>query len=113
MRETAWGRGFGITLICCMAYSTAGFAAQRCGDVAGDTDAVAAFQAGLMRSCDCVATADRLTFRRCAFQGAILAIRAGTLPRRCLHAVLACTRGTVIGKPGAVVCCRTDSRGHT
>jgi len=111
MRKTAWGLGVWVLLACCSGFASA--TVLRCGDVAGDAEAVAAFQDGLTRSCDCFSTADRLTYRRCALQAANAAMRSGTLARRCLHKVLGCTRATVIGKPGAVVCCRTDSRGHT
>jgi len=113
MRGRFWGCGTWILLACALGFANAAFALTKCGDDPGDAPAVAAFRAALTQTCDCTATSSQPAYRRCALKSASAAMKSNSLPRRCLRQVLGCARTTVIGKPGAVVCCRTDSMGHT
>lgn len=87
--------------------------ALRCGDDPADAAAVAAAREALKASCNCSAVDSRARYLKCVNANLKAATQAGQLPLRCRSQVTRCARGSVIGRPGAVVCCRTDSHGRT
>jgi len=91
-----------------------GDAQARCGDLPGDTAAVAAARADIQTTCGCPTTVgSRPQYLSCARGIVDARLAAGTLPRTCRSNVLRCVNKSSCGKPGAVSCCRTNKRGKT
>jgi hypothetical protein len=85
-----------------------------CGDDPQDAGQVAAVRAAIASQCNCSAAADtHRQYVKCAHTLARAAQQANALRQACLLSVTRCARQSTVGKPGAVVCCTTDSRGVT
>lgn len=89
-------------------------AQARCGDSAGDFEAVAAVRAEVASTCDCDGAETRRDYVRCAREVVKAAVEVGSLPRQCTSTAMRCARKSTCGrKPGFVPCCRTNRRGVT
>lgn len=91
---------------------TAAFA--KCGDMAGDFEAVDAVRADVKAACDCASATTHAAHVRCA-QGVVMgAVSEGRLPRQCSGLTMRCARKSTCGRPaGFVPCCRTNRFGVT
>lgn len=95
-------------------FALAATAVAKCGDAAGDMDAVASTRGDVNSTCDCATAASHGDHVRCARGVIESALMAGTLPPQCASTVLRCARKSTCGrKPGFVPCCRTGRNGAT
>ena len=90
-----------------------GMAYARCGDGAGDAQAIADARAQVGMDCDCAGAASHGSYVRCARGVATVRITQGLLPRACKGVVARCAARSTCGKPGFVTCCRTKANGQT
>jgi phosphatidylinositol-3-phosphatase len=83
-------------------------------DVAGaDAAAVTATRSAVTAACSCTAAASHREYSRCAAHLVRLRVDAGELSRACAPVVQRCVARSVCGRPDAMTCCRTNSRGLT
>ncbi|MBI3785850.1 MAG: hypothetical protein HY270_20855 [Deltaproteobacteria bacterium] len=87
--------------------------ALRCGGDPGDAAKVAAVRGGLKTTCNCGAVDTHGHYLKCVAATLKAVLKAGQLPKRCRSQVARCASRSVFGKPGGVVCCRTNSSGLT
>ena len=85
----------------------------KCGDGAGDAQAVADARAQVAMDCDCAGAATHGSHVRCSRSVATIRVTQGMLPRACKGAVARCAARSTCGKPGFVTCCRTKPNGKT
>jgi hypothetical protein len=90
-----------------------GNAFGRCGESAGDEDAIAAARAQVERDCPCVSFTHHGAYVSCAAAVATQRTRDGLLPRDCKDRVKRCAERSTCGRAGFVTCCRTDAAGTT
>src|SRR5579862_2475950 len=90
---------------------TARAAFARCGALPGDSMAVADIRARAEMQCDCSTAFSHSVYVRCVRAVATTAVERGELTPSCRSAVVKCANKSTCGRPGAVVCRRTTSRG--
>lgn len=102
-----------LALTALLALPIASTAGAACGDQPGDAGAVAMARALAATRCDCATAPSHGQHVRCVGAVAREALRARTLPERCVAQVVRCAARSTCGRPGAVTCCRTDAAGAT
>jgi hypothetical protein len=79
----------------------------------GDPTAVATIRGQIAEQCSCSEAATHAAYVSCAQTIVRNAVADKTLPQGCSANVLRCVRTSTCGRPGAVTCCTTTSRGVT
>lgn len=87
--------------------------AAKCEPAGADATPIADARAAIDATCDCTGSPTHGTYVKCA-SGVILGrIVALQLNPACKGTVQRCAAKSTCGKPGAVVCCKTNSKGVT
>ncbi len=102
-----------LLLAAASVFLTAASVQARCGDLPSDLDDIAVVREKLVRSCPCKLAESRADYSHCVVGVVDQAIRLGDLRPECKSTVRRCTSKSTCGRPGAVTCCRTNSRGTT
>jgi len=79
----------------------------RCGDQAGDADAIATVRDRVAKQCDCASAFSHGSYVRCASAVVRTAVGLGDLRSQCRSTVVRCASKSTCGRPGAVICRRT------
>ena len=87
--------------------STGTASAKACTDDA----AVAAARAAAETQCSCDSARNHGQYVSCVAHVANELAKSGELPNQCTGDVVRCAANSTCGKPGAITCCRVDTRG--
>ena len=68
-------------------------------------------RATIESKCPCSSATSHRAYVHCAAGLIASAVKAGTLPKSCKHAVKKCVGASTCGRAGAVACCRTTAKG--
>jgi len=96
-----------------LAVSARSALAAKCGANAGDEAAVISARATAAMDCDCATATNHGAYVKCV-AGVANMLSSGnnpSLPQSCKGAVKKCAAHSACGKPGAVTCCLTSSKG--
>jgi hypothetical protein len=117
MRDLSMNHGTAfLTGLACLSLilaASSGAHAARCDPAGVDAIAIADARAAIDAACDCQTAETHGRYVKCASNVLLGRIQALQLNPACKGTVQRCAAKSTCGKPGAVMCCRTNSKGKT